>query len=241
MDEQLKTTLRNIHNSLKWLWQIVMGLSLAAAGKAYAESLVNLQSGIELHFLLVLFVLTFFRYLIGNARYLDERYVEFIYDIDGMEEGPEKEKFIKERTSKLSGRRQLFDYAVLTVTGIMFLLLGNLVTNPNKFTNVYLFLYFINIAFLVISVVWNTYIEKNKDSLAMALVFKSYSYEKYPVIWIINNSAFLALYYLLLEYFPINLAFYFFVIIFIANSLVDIYFVWEMYFPKLSIEKHRTK
>jgi len=50
-----------------------------------------------------LFIFTFIRFLFGNNRYLDERHVEFLYKIDDLEK-EEKDKYIKERTQKLSGK-----------------------------------------------------------------------------------------------------------------------------------------
>lgn len=238
IDDQLKTTLKNIHDSLKWSWQLVMGLSLISVTSTYAEFLSNGGNRIEQHFMLFLFLLTFFRFLIGNSRYLDERYVEFIYELEDLNED-QRRKYIQERTRKLSGVRRLFDYIMLTVTGILFILLGKSLISSDAFIQFYLILLGANVVFLSVSVLWNTYIEvrteQSGEKVSMFFVFNAYRYEKFPVIWIVNNLLCLLMFFLLHSNIAAEYEFTLFTAIFITNSLVDLYFAWEMYFPKLNI------
>jgi len=239
--EKIKSILRNIHESLKWTWQLIMGFAFVSVVKEYFSILhTTYEKGdmIYINLLFFLFIITFIRFLFGNNRYLDERYVEFLYKIKDLE-SEEKNKYIKERTQKLSGKRRFYDIIMLLCTGIIFVILAKSLSQDKAlFVKYFILLMVINIFFLSISVLWNIYIEVgHKKSLGNNLhqiIFSLFDYEKFPIIWILNNFFCVILFYCLRFRFQSN-EYLIFIVIFYLNSFIDLFATWNLYFPKIDI------
>ncbi len=195
---------------------------------------INLQQ-YNTHFF-ILFMLTFIRFLFGNNRYLDERYVEFMSKIEGMPID-EKIKFIEARTKKLSGSRRFYDIVMLLSTGVIFNLMASSFSyGLDYFIYFYIVLMCINVIFLIVSVLWNIYADINlrhtSGVLEAVLSLKIFEHEKYPAIWILNNILCMMLFYLLANYIG-TYRYVLFLCIFYLNSLIDFYFTWQIYFPPI--------
>jgi hypothetical protein len=66
---KLENILKNIHESLKWIWQIIMGFSLVSAVKSYSDIINNSSGSWNITFLNLssaLFLLTFIRFLVTS-------------------------------------------------------------------------------------------------------------------------------------------------------------------------------
>jgi len=85
----VRAVLSNLHDSLKWLWLIVMGLSLVNAIEIYAK-LLNPSDATNLFDLMkmfiaeptivfISFILIFIRFYFGDSRFLDLSYRETHY------------------------------------------------------------------------------------------------------------------------------------------------------------------
>lgn len=239
---RIKKVLDNIHESLKWTWQLIMGFALITAVDGYFNYLHGSSSIIDgtlIHYFFGLFIFTFIRFLFGNNRYLDERYVEFFFQIEKLDD-EKKLRYLRERTQKLSGLRRLYDILMLLSTGILFVMLGKTLNGQIElFISFYVKLMILNIILLFISIVWNFSIEVNASDPAYSdrlnFFLGIWQYEKYPAIWIINNMICLFI-FLFLDYVHFFLKKeLLFITIFYINSLIDISLTWKFYFPKIDI------
>lgn len=239
----IERVLRNIHESLKWTWQLIMGFALVCAVGEYFNAIkANTTMSIANqphHLFFLLFILTFIRFLFGNDRYLDERYIEFMFKIDDLEE-TQRDTYVEERTHKLSGKRRLYDIIMLISTGVIFVILGkSLGTDKDSFVNCYIALMIANICFLAISVVWNVFIEighRQTQKTTIQIIVSIYNYERYPIIWIVNNLVCVFI-FLLSERLHMFDRYLVFASVFCLNSIIDLCTTWKLYFPPIKISK----
>lgn len=238
-----KRQLMNIHASLKWSWQLIMGWAFMVGVESLYETItVSNKSTIslilqpQLLLFFSLFVLTFIRFMYGNNRYLDVRYIEFLYDIE-EKKLPEVEHLISERAAKLSGLRRFYDIVMLLVTGIIFTMLAHsLRFERTDFISYYRTLIWFNIFFLLVSVVWNIRLEIKKSYHNRTAFEQLLKREQYPGIWILNNFACIILFDFLNSNTDLDVS-WLFIVIFFINSLVDFYFAWFFYFPETDESK----
>ena len=232
----LSKRLENAHSNLKWLWQLLIGLSIISTGNSLVPYLGQEHesdaSPLVIFLFLGLFLATVFRFLFGNLQYIDQRYDEWTYK-------PLKREDLVERSLKLSGARRFFDFARLLTTGFILILLGGVLIEPAQFMLVYQALLLWNVITLLISVFWNGIVESisHGEEGLLILEWKFYLREEtFPSFWVINNFVFLVLYQTLAGGSPGVLSpEYLFLAIFYANSMVDLVVARKHYFPPLEI------
>ncbi len=235
--DNVRSTLNNIHESLKLIWQLIMGFALSCAVNEYFNVLHAIPGNLDhtnTHLFFFLYLLTFIRFFFGINRYLDQRYIEFLYKIENKNDS-EKDNYIKGRTQKLSGKRRFFDIIMLLLTGVIFVMLGNSLKKGNDlFIPYYIILMVANVVFLSISVIWNFYINYTLNDDHDQINVSMSKYEKFPVFWIMNNLICLFIYWFASTKFP-TYTFIAFSIIFYLNTTIDLFKTWKMYFPDIEL------
>jgi hypothetical protein len=191
-DEHIVLVLTNLHDSLKWVFTVLMGGSVYfAAGTLFSIQAKADFPPAEPTFLFVLFSLTFFRFYWGWARYSDLRNVEVPRLIISFREviiarrGQRiYEQAIKTALGSVTGFNMFRDAVPLFFQTMMLFMLAGSIGDVGKFANWYIALLFFNALFLLSHITFRPY-----DALAAA--FTPSSYLSAPPggirVWIINN------------------------------------------------------
>jgi hypothetical protein len=175
--ETLNEVLKNIHGSLKWYWQVVMGLSMVkAVDSLYVflfegnrPSIIAIGSFLSLF---IVFLLVFIRFYFGDSRYLDEHYIEY-------RKWRPIEEYFKDIPVKISKKRTSLDIAMLMIFGILFVFMAKSLSHSKIFFATYFILLVFNIMWLQITIDLN--IKQRKT-----LIVQQERYDA-PKIWVKNN------------------------------------------------------
>jgi len=176
--ETLNEVLRNIHGSLKWYWQVVMGLSMVKAVDNFYVFLFEGKpspSTIEIasfSSLFVAFLLIFIRFYFGDSRYLDEHYIEY------RKWRPISE-YLEDIPHKISKQRAYLDVGMLMIIAILFVFMAKSLSHARIFFATYFTLLVFNIIWLIFTI----YLNSNQRPTN---IVKQERYDA-PRIWIINN------------------------------------------------------
>jgi hypothetical protein len=192
-DEHIVLVLTNLHDSLKWVFTVLMGGAVFLA----ANTLFGIQAKTELPpaqpvFLFVLFSLTFFRFYWGWARYSDIRYVEVPRLIVSFREviiarkGEETyEQAINTALTSATGFHMFRDAIPIFFQTMMLFMLAGSIGAVGKFVNWYMALLFFNALFLLSHVAFRPY---HVDALATAFTRSVSDLTPGGIrVWIINN------------------------------------------------------
>jgi len=230
--DTLNEVLRNIHGSLKWYWQVVMGLSMVKAvdnlyviwfeGKP-PPSLIEKASFSSLF---VAFLLIFIRFYFGDSRYLDEHYIEY------RKWRPIPE-YLEDIPHKISKQRTSLDVLMLMIIAILFVFMAKSLSHPRIFFVTYFALLVLNICWLCCTM----YLNSNQRPTN---IVKQERYDA-PKIWIINNfiNSFLMLPFLniapSLAILTTNQSVQHIVLLIlcVTNSIFDFMLTLSYYFPRL--------
>ena len=225
--ETLNEVLRNIHGSLKWYWQVVMGLSMV---KAVDNFYVFLFEGkpppstrdiAEFSSLFVAFLLIFIRFYFGDSRYLDEHYIEY----RRWRPIPE---YLEDIPRKISKQRTYLDVVMLMIIAILFVFMAKSLSHPTIFFATYFTL-------LVNNIIWLSFTIYLNSNQRPTNIVKQERYDA-PRIWIINNFIHsLLMLSFLLPVLSINHSVQriSLLILCVTNSIVDFMLTSSYYFPKL--------
>ena len=220
-------------------------ISRECTASAYSHSLVTAL-------LFLVFIVTWLRFLWGDNRLLDAKYVEVLTFVDDGardENNPElSNEFRKHFWFIISSFRRIvlvFDILFVIFHGIIFLLLAKNINNHDVFVLLYLFLLLFNALWLMLSWMasrrkyydfWKSYINQDRIGEVTAL--------KGPWRWAINNlvhAIILMLILINLRYFLVfqDDQYWFYAsissaAIFFSNCLLDFLLTWSVYFPRVS-------
>lgn len=224
----IRAILENMHDSLKWLWLIIMGFSLVNAIEVYVK-LLSLEKVTNPYDLLRLFlvaptlvffsfILVFIRFYLGDSRFLDLSYKETQYS-RGL--GAELKKY--------SGRKRATDIMLLLSHGIFFYFMSFHIGNAYYYVYFFIILMVVNVIWLWLQILArigsNHY--KGPDELIGGM-----DGTKVLIIWSINNLIFAVV--LILTVFsdlPQVQSFFICIGLTILNSIIDFRFTWNYYFP----------
>ncbi len=124
--EKLNDVLKNLHGSLKWYWQVVMGLAIVkAVDMLYTSTVPKIcdESVIAGLCFFLVFLPTFARFYFGDSRALDKHYIEY-----------QKWQSINEKSIILSRVLRIImglDVLLLMLIGICFVFMAPSLANPN--------------------------------------------------------------------------------------------------------------
>jgi hypothetical protein len=222
--------LKNIHGSLKWYWQVVMGLAMVKAIDTLYDSIFVKGTFLWGNFAIPLFFLgflpTFLRLYFGDSRYLDEHYIEY-------RKWRSDDEFFEDTKVKITAKRFKLDITLLMVIGILIVFMAKSLSRPKIFFAAYF-------ALLVFDVVWisltNPKPTPTPDKIELQERYKA------PYIWRKNNfihaSIMLASGLLWVRFDkPLDtLVLILFVGLSISNSLFDILLTNKFYFPPLNTD-----
>jgi hypothetical protein len=238
--------LRNTHDTLKWLWLVMMTAALATSVKKSYLYLENFATDPltwfarneyqPLLFYALGFMPSFLRFFIGNSRYLDLSYLEFTFLKE--KPGAEFDSYLK----KYSWRKRLYDVIMLITLGIFFVFLGQSVSSPIAFMNCYFFLWAFNVVTLYFGIYFFTDKSNTDSDFGLALVGYNESNKLWKClkgrhwaakIWIVNNALHMALFVVLLNIIGCspqdNWIIYLGLIL--TNSAIDVNFTLTFYLP----------
>jgi len=233
MEDRLRGTqlvrviLENIHESLKWMWQIVMGLAFVKAVAVLASTL-QLSSvknpfdliGIFCHehtLVFTSFVLIFIRFYFGDNRHLDLGYEETQYH-HGLEH----------ELKKYGGVYRITDIFILITQGVFFYFLALHINDTRHYLYFYILLLGVNVIWLLFQFSLSYFHKRNQEEL---LIDGMNRYT--PVlIWIINNFVFIVILASCVFY-PKPTGTMIALIMTLFNSVIDLSLVWRYYFPNL--------
>jgi len=223
----VRAILGNLHDSLKWLWLIVMGLAVVNAIKVYANlldpsaitsplNLVNMFIS-EHTVVFVSFVLVFVRFYFGDSRYLDLSYEETQY-----------RRGLRNEVKKYSGIKRFFDIMLLLNHGTFFYFMSFHMGNATYYIYFFVILMVVNVFWLMLQVLAGiNALEQDNDPLIGGV--KSF---QPMLVWTINNLVFaLAITYVTFATTGSNIAWA--LALSILNSLIDLAATWKFYFPPL--------
>lgn len=246
--ELLFGLLHNSHDSLKWMWQIVMGASLVIAVQTSYEDIrlllmlfekennnIIINSVNVVLLLILVYIPLFFRVFYGNNRYIDLNYTEVLIS---------KQKNFNRiiHLNQFTGLSRFIDILSLILHGILFIILGSVINEPILFIYTMLIFLVINILYLLF-VVFKNNIKIHKPNLKhftqrMYDARKKHLKEKPRndalLFWIINNFIHMLLLIITLIFSNTLgniLMIYISIIILFSNSIFDIFYTWEFYFP----------
>ncbi len=224
----VRAILKNSHESLKWLWLIIMGESIVKAIEKYSsllhpENVNNLFSLVNMFLttnslVLISFVFVFIRFYFGDSRFLDLSYEETLF-----------RKGLESEIKKYSGRKMFFDILLLLTHGIIFYLMALVIADPLHYIIFFIVLLMANTVWLLAQI--------------MVRVTNSRSYDEplignlntvFPMlVWIINNLIFqVIMSYMIFSSYS-DKAIYA-LLASLLNSGFDFYFTWRFYFPPLN-------
>lgn len=168
--EQLKLAVKNIHQSLKWLWQLMMVLSLLLATSTIYSNIFSQSSAILPFFFFILgYLPVFIRFYFGINQYLDTQYLQ-------PSQATSFEDYLLEIKLKLSKTRRLLDILLLLSHSIVFVFWAHSIATIPVFIIFYVVLLVLNITFLYLFKVTADRRNKNFSTTDPA-----------PAFWIKNN------------------------------------------------------
>lgn len=241
--ETINEVLKNLHGSLKWFWQLVMGFAMMQAISMVSITLLENpgeNSWVPTALFIVAFVPTFIRFYFGDARYLDMHYIE------NRRRRP-VEKFFPEVNVRISAMRWWIDVVLLLAHGIIFVLLARLLgTNTLLFFCFYVGLLLINVFYLL----WT---RRLAPSGRPRRRLRDVPRTDGPVWWIVNNTSHSILMTALIIwsyiqpvpleslFWPVSLVqidgpslqYFFLLCLCATNSIVDFVITRDWYFPSL--------
>lgn len=236
--ETLNEVLKNLHGSLKWYWQVVMGLAMVKAIDNLYTHLYETKSSFEENLTYLIFfcafLLVFIRFYFGDSRYLDEHYIEH-------RKWQPIDKYLMDISNKISKKRIILDIFLLVIIGIFFVFMAKSLFYPNRFFMAYCFLLLFNVIWLKLT------ISMNSDYQTPLIT----SRDRYraPDFWVGNNLIHLLFMFFLLLYNVapkpvymgiLSLNQILLLLLCISNSIFDLLHTSNYYFPKLNAELNRN-
>jgi len=251
--ELLLGLLQNTHESLKWMWQIIMGAALVIAVQtSYIDVLNVLQSLtsnntvitdrniIVIMLLIFAYLPMYFRIFYGDNRFIDLSYMEAVLL---------KRKDLEENVnfSQFTGLSRFFDLWSLIFHAILFIYLSTMLNQPFIFIYVATFYLAFNSLWLIFIVFRNGVSIRLPD-------MSNYTERMYSAVqgninekprndalmfWIFNNVVHFFLLVIVISTFRHyglgndDLLIYICIGLFLSNSVIDLIFTWEFYFPNL--------
>ena len=225
----VRAILFNLHDSLKWLWLILMGFSLVNAVEVYAK-LLNPQDAekpfdlvkmflVEPTIVFISFILVFIRFYFGDSRFLDLSYKETQY----------KRGLITE-LDKYSGVKRALDIMLLLNHGTFFYFMSFHIGNSTYYSYYFIVLMVVNVFWLLLQVLAGIN-AKYPEPDPLIGNMKGY---RVLLTWCINNLLFaIIISYVIFSELPQGIKLC--IGLTILNSVVDLCFTWKYYFPPLQI------
>jgi hypothetical protein len=214
-----KEFLKNCHETLKWIWVIVMALAVERAIETFifyidpntGAEIVKDWQHIHLNdaLLFIIFIVTIVRFYHGDSRYLDRTYLE---------------SQLRAVDPKLySARNRFTDFYLLLIHAFLFYVLAASQRNFSLFFLTYTTLILFNSIWLGIM-----YLRApNKKDV------------RYPRNWAINNIIHVCLFvglYLLTNRLEASYSHIVFFTLVISNTFLDYFTTWPYYFPRVEEE-----
>jgi len=223
----VRAILSNLHDSLKWLWLIVMGLSLVNAIEVYTK-LLNPQKAetpwglarmfiVEPTLVFISFVLVFIRFYFGDSRFLDLSYNETQYS-----------RGLKVELDKYRGRKRLVDIMLLLNHGIFFYFMSFYIGNTDYYCYFFVILMVVNVFWLLIQVFAGIN-AKHQEPDPLIGNMKGHNV---LLTWSVNNLIFVVIISNII-FSDIPQRTILCVGFIILNSVVDLCLTWKYYFPPL--------
>ena len=234
--ETLNEVLKNLHGSLKWYWQVVMGLAMVKAVDTLYGLLFVSREGEPLVLLLFTFAFlpTFIRFYFGDSRYLDAHYIEH------RKWRPVAE-YLVDTQKKISTVRMLLDITLLMVIGIAFVFMALSLSRPDIFYSTYL-------ALLLFDVLWLVGAQRLDKNQRKTPIVVAEQDKNAPRFWVRNNLIraipfMMPCLFWYFSYPPVQIDLLrmsvqqvILIALCITNSYFDIQFVKGYYFPKLDYD-----
>lgn len=231
----VRAILKNLHESLKWLWLIVMGLAIVNAIEVYSKFLDtdDIKKSVEIFtiffniesLVFISFLFVFIRFYFGDNRFLDLSYQETQF-----------ERGLKSEINKYSGIKRLMDILLLISHGVFFYLMSSQIGDIQKFLYFFVILLISNVFWLLIQLLGGI----NAQHPDIDPLIGNAKGSKPMIIWIINNLFFAIL---ILQFIFSNIEYKFEISVFLTllNSLIDITTTWKFYFPPLNLILQNTE
>lgn len=211
----IKNQVKNVHDSQKWMWSVLAGFSMFNATKILIEN-----SGENFLFTLtcyLIFLLFLFRFYVGDNRILDYYYDSIPCALN--------DNVFWEYIKTLPPKNIAIDSIIRVVQYFFIVAAAINLDNIERFVGCLAFLLFINslYSFIILK-----FIDTNSDSIIKKHLKKNIDFETYRKIWKLNN---------ILSFIFISLWFYFYksydflLLLLFINSIIDMYFCKEVYFP----------
>lgn len=228
--ELVREILRNTHESLKWVWLIIMALALIAAVENFTEviSAVPIEKPFDLLSMLstiatltfLSFLLVFVRFYFGDSRHLDLSYIEtqFRYGIES-------------EVKKYTGAKRALDIASLLLHGILFYFLAANLAAVEKYIYFFTVLLFANSIWLLVQLGFSSALTQGFGKAEA--IFGDMKRYGVLIFWPVNNLVFGTL-LILVTFSSIPYRLYWGLGLTVLNSIVDFSFAWRFYFPNLS-------
>jgi hypothetical protein len=223
----IRAVLENLHDSLKWLWLIIMGLSLVNAVEVYARLLeprnVENVSGlvnmffVEHTIVFISFILVFIRFYFGDSRFLDLSYKETQYS-----------RGLKAELDKYGGRKRALDIMLLLNHGIFFYFMSFYIGNPAYYSYFFVILMIVNVFWLLLQVIAGI----NAKYPEPDPLIGNMKGQRVLLTWIVNNLLFVIIISNVI-FSELSQRMLICIALTIANSIADLCFTWKYYFPPL--------
>lgn len=216
--------LKNTHSSLKWVWQILMGLALANAIRVFSfainpaliENPLDILGAFYCESSLVFFSfsLIFIRIFFGDSRYLDLNYLETQYHYG-----------LKAELGSFNTIRRFFDIVLLILNGTLVFMLSQFINETNTYISLFILLMAANIVWLMLAFIIQR--ESNKKEILIGGLKRNA-----PLLrWSINNFVFSVAVILWINHSPKGTIIA--ILLTIFNSFADFLVTWPFYFPDL--------
>ena len=232
----IRAILSNLHDSLKWLWLIIMGFSLVNAIEVYANSLnpqdvtnpFNLVKmfAVESTVVFISFILVFIRFYFGDNRFLDLSYQETQYN-----------RGLKAELYKYSGIKRASDIMLLLSHSIFFYFMSFHIDNSTHYSYFFIVLMVVNVFWLWLQVFAGINAKYQQPDPLIGNMQSS----KVLLIWSMNNFVFASIICcMIFSGLPHRVGIC--IGLTILNSVVDFCFTWKYYFPPLlNLYEHDKK
>lgn len=247
--ELLLGLLHNTHESLKWMWQIVMGAALVIAVQSTYPSveiifnsiiddqvIIKSQNIETIIIFCIGFLPLYFRVFYGDSRFIDLSYMEAV-----ILKNRNMDKSVN--FSQFTGFSRFLDISSLIIHAILFIYLSSSLDKPLMFIYLATFFLIFNSLWLVLIIVRNDFLIripnlKNYTQRMYARVLDSCNEKPRNdaiLFWVINNithSVVLIGVIILTQYYNLEELFIYLAAFFLlTNSVIDLVVTWEFYFP----------
>ena len=223
----IRAILSNLHDSLKWLWLIIMGFSLVNAIEVYAKLLCprNVENSFDLvnmflaepSIVFISFILVFIRFYFGDSRFLDLSYKETQYS-----------RGLKAELDKYNGRKRTLDIMLLLNHGIFFYFMSFYIGDSAYYSYFFVILMIVNVFWLLLQVIAGI----NAKYPEQDPLIGNMKGNQVLLKWSINNLLFVVIIsYVIFSELPHRIRIC--IMLTILNSLVDFRLTWKYYFPPL--------